>query len=104
MSRSYRKHPIGGITTATSEKWDKRQANRTFRRAVQQAIHHGDENMPKLREVSDVWGMGKDGKTRWPRPTGIPDHWDYCRAERENIPIEEVMAEEQARWARFMRK
>lgn len=105
MSRSYRKHPFGGITTATSEKWDKRHANRTLRHANKNRLRKGEEeNFAHMREVSNVWGFGKDGKSYWPRPTGNPDYWDIRRAEREGIPVEQVMAEEMDRWKRFMRK
>lgn len=46
MARSYRRTPKIGITTAESEKDDKRQANLYL----------------TLREVSNGWAFGKDGK------------------------------------------
>ena len=61
MSRSKKKTPIAGITTARSEKDDKRLANRLLRRATRL----DPENAPALREVSDVWNMAKDGKARF---------------------------------------
>ncbi len=66
MSRSYRKTPITGITTAASEKRDKQLANRRLRRRVKQALRGEPEAqvLPLKREVSDVWTMDKDGK-RW---------------------------------------
>lgn len=64
MSRSRKHTPKGGITTSTSEKDDKRHANRRFRRATAVAVQVEAEVMPELREVSDVWGFAKDGK-RW---------------------------------------
>jgi hypothetical protein len=64
MSRSRRRTPIFGITTSDSEKQDKREANRRLRRAVRLALDAGDEVLPHLREVSNVWGFAKDGK-RW---------------------------------------
>ncbi|MEL6771041.1 MAG: hypothetical protein AAFP18_08255 [Bacteroidota bacterium] len=64
MSRSRKKTPISGITTATSEKHDKRLANRRSRRRIRQrlAAGHDGTDLPLLREVSNVWAMNKDGK------------------------------------------
>lgn len=71
MSRSRRKTPITGITTASSEKEDKRIANRKLRRVTKEILRRGsledDLNLPDIREISDVWGMAKDGK-RWHDP------------------------------------
>jgi hypothetical protein len=58
MSRSKKKTSIAGIGNAKSEKDDKRLANRKLRRLTRV----DPENPPALREVSDVWGMSKDGK------------------------------------------
>jgi hypothetical protein len=63
MSRSFRKHPAGGITTCRSEKEDKRIANRRFRRITRQAVQTG-KAIPIMREVANVYDMGKDGK-KW---------------------------------------
>lgn len=64
MSRSRRKTPIRGITTAQSEKQDKRIANRRLRRRVRSALRVEPEApLPVLREVSNAWSMDKDG--RW---------------------------------------
>jgi hypothetical protein len=62
MSRSKRRTPIFGITTADSEKNDKRKANRKFRRIVREQVKKGSEQFSELREVSNVWSFGKDGK------------------------------------------
>lgn len=62
MSRSRRKTSITGIALGTSEKWDKRQANRSFRRAVARALDSGTEPPTSLNAVSDTWSMAKDGK------------------------------------------
>lgn len=65
MSRSRKKTSITGITTARSEKQDKRLANRKLRRKTKQALRYRDLDewvLPVLREVSNVWGMAKDGK------------------------------------------
>jgi hypothetical protein len=63
MTRSRRKTPITGITTCRSEKSDKQIANRRMRHKARLAIHHGLDHMPLLREVSNIWNFGKDGKT-----------------------------------------
>jgi hypothetical protein len=65
MSRSFRHIPIFGITTARSEKQDKRFANRRHRRIGRIALAQGDAVLPLLREVSNVWGFDKDGKLWW---------------------------------------
>ena len=62
MTRSRKRTPIAGITTAETEKDDKRRANRTLRAAVRGAIAAGAEVMPELREVSNEWSFAKDGK------------------------------------------
>ncbi|UII26535.1 hypothetical protein LVD15_25100 [Fulvivirga maritima] len=62
MSRSRRKTKVRGITTAKSEKEEKRKANRRLRRQVNQKINKEEEVLPELREVSDVWAFSKDGK------------------------------------------
>ena len=67
MSRSRRKHPFRAITTAESEKQEKRHYNRCFRHASEQALKADPtgESLPILREQSDPWGMDKDGKVRF---------------------------------------
>lgn len=66
MSRSRRKNPIVGHTTAESEKTDKRLANRRYRRRARQVLGGsdpaGDVIMPHVNEVSNVWQFDKDGK------------------------------------------
>ena len=64
MSRSRRKTTISGITTAATEKADKRQANRVERRRVKSVLISKPEVevLPAKREMSDVWSMAKDGK------------------------------------------
>ena len=64
MSRSRRRTPIAGITTAESEKQDKRFANRALRRLAAQilGVDPEVELLPHCREVTDVWAMAKDGK------------------------------------------
>jgi hypothetical protein len=62
MSRSRKKSKIRGITTADSEKKDKQDANRKFRRLTKQKAKKGDEDFPDVREISNVWSFDKDGK------------------------------------------
>ncbi len=61
MSRSRRKFPKRGIA-GKSDKVGKQKANRSLRRAVHVALALGNEDLPILREVSDVWDFDKDGK------------------------------------------
>lgn len=63
MSHSVRHSPFIGITCCDSEKSDKRIANRKLRRRVAEAIRCEIEP-PVIREVSNVWLFGKDGKQR----------------------------------------
>ena len=60
MSRSRKHTPIIG-NCASSEKDDKRRANRKLRRKVNQ----GELDLI-LKDVSDPWGFTKDGKSYWP--------------------------------------
>ncbi|MBV8326065.1 hypothetical protein [Chryseobacterium sp.] len=62
MSRSRRKTPITGVTTADTEKENKRKANRKLRRLNRIKIHKGDFNLFQVREISNVWEFDKDGK------------------------------------------
>jgi len=71
MSRSRRMTPIFGYTTATTEKQDKRLANRAFRKAAKHCIKIEKEILPVFREVSNVWSFNKDGKHYV-----MPEHWE----------------------------
>jgi hypothetical protein len=65
VSRSKRKTPITGITTAESEKRDKRIANKNLRRVAKTTIQKNEPEeltLTILREVSNVWDMKKEGK------------------------------------------
>ena len=63
MSRSKRKTPIFGHTTAQSEKQDKRRWNRTFRRITKVKTRTDDAATPvKIEAVTNVWDGAKDGK------------------------------------------
>jgi len=67
MSRSLKRNPFTGTTTSISEKQEKQSANRRLRREVRRKIDEDadDPGLPLLREVSNVWSMSKDGKTRF---------------------------------------
>ncbi|PJJ84031.1 hypothetical protein [Mucilaginibacter auburnensis] len=62
MSRSQRKTPFFGITTASSEKQDKRRWNRTFRRIAKLKTAKHNDAPVKIEAVTDVWDGAKDGK------------------------------------------
>jgi hypothetical protein len=66
MSRSTKKNPFTGITTALSEKQDKREANRKERRINREILDQtkDETKLKATREVSNVWSFGKDGKQR----------------------------------------
>ncbi len=65
MSRSKRKTPIFGFTTATSEKLEKRGWNKRFRRVVKSLMLAEKEIPIKKQAISDVWEGRKDGKHYW---------------------------------------
>jgi hypothetical protein len=64
MSRSRRKTSIAGITTAESEKQDKRRANRRGRHRNRQILDIAldDTLLLQKRQIGDPWLMDKDGK------------------------------------------
>uniref|UniRef100_UPI00404A94AD hypothetical protein n=1 Tax=Flavobacterium sp. TaxID=239 RepID=UPI00404A94AD len=62
MSRSEKKTKIRGITTATSEKENKQDANRKYRRIIKQKVKSKESELPDLKEISNVWSFDKDGK------------------------------------------
>ena len=73
MARSRKKTPKGGVTAAKTDKPAKRKINRKERKRVKQimATEPDREVLPHRREVSDVWSMPKEGKSRFdlrPRP------------------------------------
>ena len=67
MARSRRRTPIASITTAASEKQDKRWANRIHRSVARTIIKRDTDPdatvLPIMREVSDEWSMAKDGRS-----------------------------------------
>ena len=62
MSRSEKKNKIRGITTAKSEKENKQEANRKYRRIIKQKVKSNESELPKIHEISNVWSFDKDGK------------------------------------------
>ncbi len=62
MSRSRKKIPIVGISTATSEKQDKRMANRRFRRKIKIDLKTGKESFTSYKVINNPWSYDKDGK------------------------------------------
>lgn len=72
MSRSRKRTPITGITTASSEKRDKLAAHRRERRRVRTVLHAtpSADVLPHRRELSDPWTYAKDGKVY--RGAGLP--------------------------------
>lgn len=67
MARSKRKTPIFGMTTATSEKQDKRHWNRIFRRVAKRNLETEREIPKKIQAVTEVWSGAKDGKRYYKR-------------------------------------
>jgi len=77
MSRSYRKTPIFGHTTATSEKSDKIIYNKRIRRKNKLTLHHAlvsdtiDSHYAVGKEIVDTWSLDKDGKSYRPNATKL---------------------------------
>ena len=69
MSRSVRRTKIFGITTAETEKQDKRRWNRTFRKVCKKLIRLEKEAPSKIQGVTDVWDGAKDGKRYYRQAT-----------------------------------
>jgi hypothetical protein len=74
--RSRKSFSACGITTARSEKQDKRIYNPRFRHRSKQALIIFDPKadvLPVLRGLSNVWSMAKDGKMIFD-PQKYPKH------------------------------
>lgn len=67
MGKSRRRTPISGTCVCRSERTWKELWHRRYRRAVNAAVRADEDVMPHVREISDVWSFGKDGKTYWPK-------------------------------------
>lgn len=71
MSRSRRKTPITGITTAVSDHRWKKMAARKLRHRVKQELKatlDGDRFAGKRWDLVNPWSSEKDGKRYWRRP------------------------------------
>jgi len=99
MARSFKRSPVSGWTTSPSEKDDKRQWHRAYRRAVHQALHTGAP-IPHHYEYSDPWCMGKDGKSHW--YDRVSDHSAIPERLRYHYPEHVTTWAELSRW--MMRK
>ena len=64
MSRSRRKNPYCGFTTAKSDKFSKQKANRRIRLKVKDALKKRKFAKITRNEVSCPWYFVKDGKQR----------------------------------------
>lgn len=62
MGKSFKRTSICGNAVASSEKQDKRLANRRFRRNSKQLINCKREPCVDIKEVSNVYSFNKDGK------------------------------------------
>lgn len=69
MSRSHRKTPVCGITTAESDKLFKAAEHRRERRAVRSVLPGEDAPAPK--QFGNPWASPKDGK-QWFDPARQP--------------------------------
>lgn len=63
MSRSFKRSPFSGWTTATSDKWWKTRDHRILRRRVKLALEQGEEK-PLDSRALNPYDAPKDGKTR----------------------------------------
>jgi len=63
MSRSRRKTPVSGITTAESDKAFKVAEHRRARRATRAALPVSEGPIPK--QFGNPWASAKDGKKRF---------------------------------------
>lgn len=64
VGKSTKKTPITGITTADTEKQDKRHANRQHRRTNKQILNENldDTKLKNINEISNLYAFDKDGK------------------------------------------
>lgn len=67
MTRSRRRTPIIGFTTAGSERRAKRFASRALRRRIRVLLRRAapPDVLPTSRELSDCWAWPKDGRQRF---------------------------------------
>ena len=65
MSRSRKKNPVTGNTTAESEKAFKKREHKRERTSVKQALGQGEEP-PHTKTFGNPTDGDKDGKRYWP--------------------------------------
>lgn len=66
MSRSYKKHPGGGITTAMSDKPGRKTDHRRYRHYYKDRIRHEDyDNIEPPNVKENPWNWPKDGHQYW---------------------------------------
>jgi hypothetical protein len=65
VSRSRKKNPFTSFTNSSSDKSDKRKANRKFRREERIAILNDEDPPEDIAEVSDIYMFSKDGKHKF---------------------------------------
>ena len=65
MSRSRKKHPITGMTTAETEKEFKQQEHSRERAKVRDALKAEKDILPHAKEFGNPWSGPKDGKLIW---------------------------------------
>lgn len=101
MSRSKRKTPIYGTTGARSEAVDKKHWHQRLRAAERSRLAHntGDHIPVDEREVSDPWGMAKDGKRYWKvaMRTRAAERV-AARAGREQLETSSLKVRQLAKW------
>ncbi|MCW1937010.1 hypothetical protein OMD46_13025 [Pseudomonas sp. MDMC_285] len=97
MSRSRRKTPIVGHTTCRSEREDKKLWHQRWRTHERTALASASPealcaHLPLLEnQVSNVWSMGKDGRSYWPikrqaaTADRIANQGDAIRRERASL-------------------
>lgn len=77
MSRSQRKTPITGHTNCRSERPDKMTWHQRWRSRERTLLatlspENLDGHLPlKEHQISNVWSMGKDGRSYWPKSRQI---------------------------------
>ena len=64
MSQSFRKYPFIGNACSSDKEW-KRKNNRRLRARIRMGLHHGNELLHLMREITNVYGAPKDGRHRF---------------------------------------
>ena len=72
MSRSYRRTPVAGNTTAESDKKFKQRSHRQARVITRQALSAGNEDKLHPKQTGDPWLSNKDGK-QWVDRSAYPE-------------------------------